>query len=634
MTSRWYFATASCIFPVFLSELRKGLPKCKVAHSIRQSYLYKTSDNNDVNSEISKRYPLPYYYIRKQYISSLNISSFYYKKNNLIAYYVHSTKNNDFYIIPLYNYLKNDYEIVFSNFEYNFLYHHEICLVRAPNRQLYICAGNMIGNISKGTLLYDLRDVVSNRFLSMPIANSFLLVVAVDIKNVFIHVIDLIREKRYLQKYSIEKIIDILLSLLEGNDRYYKEIESVKNLDHLSFGYTIVSNIENSTSDLVFYDRYLVVISLYFGSTKTGDSKFLTDALSVDASFQNRKLTVSLRINNKLNIKTPSYDYEVDLGSSTVLMDNSYKVDDKYDISQSHLYSVIASFGDYTIISESNHARDKVTLYYKNEPNFRFSISYLNIDDFNNIIFIRLHNKLLVSVNKYRPIEPRKTSKYYLQYNSSNIHIIDTKVIKNLITSITHKNNNKKLVGIDITDITDIVIHVRVKDKLEQALRPYACSNDDPISFFYTYYIDHDEEEFYALTYFCCLQRIDDKWNIFRKHKIYLFRCKIVDLISDRTSFRLVRKFDFDTNKYPPNTIISIILNNKIITGHYGKILRLLSNKWNTGSAFADLKIFEIYDKSDAYYDYKYNRRSIQTSPIDTSLYTELHIVWRIMSIF
>jgi len=73
----------------------------------------------------------------------------------------------------LYNYLKNDYEIVLSKFEYNFLYHHEVCLVRAPNRQIYMHAGNIIGNVSKGTLLYELSGVTSFRFLSMPIGNSF-----------------------------------------------------------------------------------------------------------------------------------------------------------------------------------------------------------------------------------------------------------------------------------------------------------------------------------------------------------------------------------------------------------------------------------------------------------------------------
>jgi len=128
-------------------------------------------------------------------------------------------------------------------------------------------------------------------------------------------------------------------------------------------------------------------ISDMIGSTKTGDSKFLTDALSVVTTFQNRKLTVSLQTNNKLNIKTSSYNYEVDLASSAFLIEHSYKLDDKYDISQSHLYSVITSVGNYTIISELNISRNMVTLYYKNEPNFRFSISYLDIDNFDNILF-------------------------------------------------------------------------------------------------------------------------------------------------------------------------------------------------------------------------------------------------------
>ena len=127
----------------------KVLPKCRVAHSIRQSYLYKTSGNNEVNSDISNRYPLPYYYIRKQYISS-----FYYSKNDLIAYYIHLTRNNDLHAMPLYNYLKNDYEFVLSKFEYNFLYHHEVCLhykVIEP----YI--ENRYGDFSKSssTSLYD-----------------------------------------------------------------------------------------------------------------------------------------------------------------------------------------------------------------------------------------------------------------------------------------------------------------------------------------------------------------------------------------------------------------------------------------------------------------------------------------------
>jgi len=62
------------------------------------------------------------------------IYSFYYNKNNLIEYYNHSKKNNDFEIMPLYNYVKNNYEIMLSDLPYN----STACVVKAPNRQVYI----------------------------------------------------------------------------------------------------------------------------------------------------------------------------------------------------------------------------------------------------------------------------------------------------------------------------------------------------------------------------------------------------------------------------------------------------------------------------------------------------------------
>ena len=86
---------------MFLSSFRKRLPKCKVAHSIRQSYLYKIGKNPDLHSKIAEKYPLLYYYIRKEYITS-----FYYSKNNLVLYYIHSMQNNNFRVVPLYNYVK------------------------------------------------------------------------------------------------------------------------------------------------------------------------------------------------------------------------------------------------------------------------------------------------------------------------------------------------------------------------------------------------------------------------------------------------------------------------------------------------------------------------------------------------
>jgi len=56
-------------------------------------------------------------------------------------------------------------------------YSSTVCVVRAPNRQVYILWVEdnkiTIGNISKGTLVYSLSDSKTYLFHSMPIANSF-----------------------------------------------------------------------------------------------------------------------------------------------------------------------------------------------------------------------------------------------------------------------------------------------------------------------------------------------------------------------------------------------------------------------------------------------------------------------------
>ena len=139
-------------------------------------------------SKISKNYPLTYYYIQKEYTAS-----FYYKKNNLIAYYTRLIGKGSLYFVPLYNYVKNDYDIILSPFEYNFMYHHNLCVVVSPNQQVYKSVEGKIANWAKGTLLYDIGNFrVEYLFHSMPIANWFILVVTIKEDEMSIDVIDLI----------------------------------------------------------------------------------------------------------------------------------------------------------------------------------------------------------------------------------------------------------------------------------------------------------------------------------------------------------------------------------------------------------------------------------------------------------
>ena len=619
MTSRWYFATASCIFPVFLGSLKKGLPKCKVAHFIRQSYLYGMGTNNNLYSKISKKYPLTYCYIKKGHTAS-----FYYKKNNLIAYYTDSMEEGSLYFVPLYNYVKNDYDIILSPFEYYFLYHHDLCVVISPNRQVYKIVEGEIANLAKGTLLYDLGDVrVDYLFHSMPIANSFILVVTIKGNEMFIEVIDLIKGRKYSKKYPLEKILDSIISLLKGNNVVYEEIKNIKALGKLYFESSeIISHIDNSIDNLVFYDRCVVSISISFENTKTADKKTLKEALSIIAVYQSNEFTVELQINNKISVETPHYSQEIDFGFSTILISDKYKVEDKHDLSQSHLYSVIASAGEYHIISEPTVSYRNIVLYYKNKPNYIIFYEKFDMENLGDVLFIRASDKRLVLVNKDIFIKSRKTNKYYVQLDGSIIDIIDIKVVRGLIEDVINKNNNAKWICIDVTSI---VKRVNLKDKLKKFIHTHYCSTVYFATFYSAYYVDYDKEELYSLVHFQCSERSEGNRPEHGKHKFYLFKCKIVHLLNDHTSFRLVQRFEFEVNKYPSK--LFDMLRHNTISGDYSSILRLLYNKWNTSVAFVDLRVFEIYNKSDAYYDFMYNRSSIVTYSVDTSIVSDLHLV-------
>ena len=598
---------------MFLSSFGNSSIKCKVAHSIRQSYLYTIKNNRNIGHYISRYNPLPYCLVKKiiNIRKNIYIYSFYYNKNNLVAYYNDPNKNNNFDIIPLYNYVENNYEIMLSDLPYS----STVCVVRAPSRQVYILwvedSKITIGNISKGTLVYSLSDSKTYLFHSMPIANSFFLVVTRDDTEIVINIIDLIEEKNYMQKCPIVKIIKTILSLSK-NSIDYKEIESIGISKKLHFEIDIekdiTNNIDNSIVNLVFYDRCVVNISLSFENTKTSSKRRLKDAISIVAVYQDNELTVSLQINSNIKIETPSHDYNIDFNSITVIISNNYKMDNRYNISQSHLYSVIVSTSDYTIIRETNISPNTFVLYYKNKPNIifydtTFSITNLSnifsISIFDNAIYKNLYKGLWV-VKKDIFSKPNEMNKYYIEYNDSGINIIDKEDIRKLLLNSVHKNNSTNWIGIDITGI---VKRVSIKDRLQEMIRHYISPSDNFEFCGYEYYIDDNVEEFYSLV---CLR---NKSNENPKHRFYIFKCNINYLFSSHGYFKLVRMFETSVSENRMHSLYHL----------------------NTGDKFIDSKFFEEYYEYTAYYDYKYNRRSIRKSISDPYIISILHLVRRIM---
>jgi hypothetical protein len=617
---------------VFLNNLQKGLPECKVAHSIRRSYLYKAGEDHNVQSEISKKYPLPYYYVQKEHIAS-----FYYSKNNLIAYYTNSSQNNVLRIVPLYDHVKNDYEIILSDYEYNFKLHHDVCIFKAPNRQIYLLHEESdsiaIVNISTGKLLYDSRDYFSNSvfylFQSMPIANSFIVAMMATGNEIVVHVIDLITEKIYEQRCSIEKIKESILSLSK-NDKYYEELKSIEHLDKLYIAINVKSSIDTSIADSVHYDKYVVNIRLYLGAGITAN--VLKDAISLIAIYRDNELAVMLQINREVTLVISSYTHEIDFGETTILTSGKYKLDNKYDISQSRLYSVIISAGDYTIVNESNRRWSGFALYRNNEIYAILPYRYFSLNSFDNILFVRASDKMLACANKNRLTKINIVNRYYVKCIENNnsddsticrdINVIETKVVRDLLLDRMSESNDVKWVAVDVTDK---VKKVHLKDKLEKEAHLYICSNEDFSFFDYAFYIDYDTEELYTLVFFRC------KSTNPKKYRVYLFKCKIDRLLSSHNSFILVWKFETSVLKSKVSSILHNL--NKMISSD-NRVLRLLSKKFGKEIRFIGLKIFEAYDKNNAYHDYGYNRKSIRTLPQESSIASTLHLVRRMLPTF
>jgi hypothetical protein len=629
---------------VFLSTFSKVLPKCKVAHPIRQSCLYTNVNEMDVDTYKLDNYPLTSYYLEK-----VGAKSFYYSKNDLIEFYIYLVDSNYFKVIPLYNYAKNTYEIMLSDLPYKFINHYAVCIFKSPNRQIYLLdMGDnikdntiVIANVSKGRVLCGFYKEAYYLFHSMPIANSFVLVITSTLTRngnvIVINIIDLIKEKWYAITYTFVEVIDAILNLA-NKSKHYKVIKSIGRIDRLLFEGSVEKSINTSIPNLVFYDKYVVNISLSVDIFKrvgrrtiTAGQITLQDILGVVAVYQNKDLTVSLQINPNTKVKTSHGEHDVDFGSNTVLISSKYEVESEYDISQSHLYSVIASFGDYTIINEPNISREKFVLYYKSSPYFLFSAAYCIMRSFSDILFIRTSNResdrQIVAISKDKLIKLNKLYKYYVEdkgkINAKHIKIINIRFVKSLLMDETHKNDSKNWIG---TEITNKMEEIYLEDKLKYIVRRYDCREVPFKSFRYAYYIDYDSDDFYVLVFCQCPE--EDKNYLYKStnEKIYLFKAKIEWLLGQYNRFRLVWRFE--TN-IPENIFYQLYIDKR----EKHRLIRLLGNKWNTASGAIDLKIFGIYDTEKAYYDYEYNRISVRNSTKSSSITSTLHLVHRITQI-
>jgi len=178
-----------------------------IAKSIKHSFLHKKSSGKVETDNSLRIYPLPATYMRRTDGSF----SMFYVKNDVINYYAHDKGIMKYNLIPLYNCKCNQYDIIVTDYPYSFSDKsgEDMVLVRTPNNKYYIDGivkeyqnfedALIVLNVESGSLLYacraHLRGTVNRVWHSMPIANSFIIVLTTSPKEIAVYVVDLINGK-------------------------------------------------------------------------------------------------------------------------------------------------------------------------------------------------------------------------------------------------------------------------------------------------------------------------------------------------------------------------------------------------------------------------------------------------------
>ena len=565
------------------------IPQHRIAKNIRHSFLHKKS-NSKVEIDNSLRiYPLPATYMRR----IDGGFSMFYVKNDVINYYARDKGIMKYNLIPLYDYKSNQYDIIVTDYPYSFSDKsgEDMVVVRTPNNKYYIAGivqeyqnlkdTLIVLNINSESLLYackaNLRGMVNRMWHSMPIANSFIVVLTTSPKEIAIYVIDLINEKVDKINYDLELHKTKILNFGRNS--------KITGVDMLKFGY----NIDRDIGGTVFYQKYYIDIRLHVDKRFGGD-------ISLVASYQNGELEVLLKISEDINIV------------------RRYAIDAKLDLSASHLYSVIITSDKYTLL-KSTRVSHHIELYYKNEPedviiniNSRF-----RINRHEDMSIIEINPKYFIVFNKTRIDKFSTKNWYHLMLEDGNIKILALHRMANFISNISDSNHNNAIVFDEkMQAIKMMQLYTLLSDLVALNLGKYLEDKCNPNSVKFVAKVNLYNDKFYILFWSYCASH--------KKYYFTLFECNISDILKGAHYFRLMWLFEVDERplfyKYDSSyryKVKRLYVYTRIKHSYFAEsLLTMFDNNMNKISTiYDDIVLGGLYDSSRYYYDLRFNRKSI-----------------------
>jgi len=577
-----------------LQALKTPIPQCRIAKHIRCSVLYKKSGSKVEKDNSLRIYPLPITYIRH----SNDSFSLFYLKNNVINYYIYNKDALNYNVIPLYNYKTNQYDLLITDYPYDFSDKsaEEMVVVRTPNNKYYIVGivkqyqnledALIILNVKSGLLVYScksqLRGLVNRMRHSMPIANSFVIVFTTSPKQIIIHVIDLINEKVDKIVYSLEQY--------KTQRSYLNKNSKIKYIDIVNFGH----KISKDNSGTVFYQQYYLDIRLEADRRLAGEIAFT-------AIYQNRELEIVLKVSEDTSIV------------------RRYSVDAKLDFSPSHLYSVIISSDEYTLVRDTRVSYH-IELYYKSVS----QESYININAdlrinwYEDFSIIEAGSKYFIMFNKVKDHKILTNKWHHVLLEDRKIKVFSLHQIPNLMSRMSDSNPYNIIVFDEKTEIVkEIQLNRLLKDLVALNLEKYLEDKCNPNPESIVAKIDSETNKFYILFWAFCTS--------LKKHYFSLLECNINDVLKGANYFKLMWLFGVkdSTNFYDHDisykfNIKRLYAYTKIKHSYFAEcLLTMFTHSIDkTSKIYDDIVLGGFYENSNYYYDLRLNRKSIKITNI------------------
>ena len=484
------------------------VPKCKVSKYPRYSYLSLFYGRQNMMVYSIRRYPIPITYIHGK-LYNYNFTSLFYAKQDIIYYHYKADKFNkhdsEFSLLALYNYREESYNIINNNSWLSYPYsigHLKMSqIIKTPNGILYALYVGKSGdsqadsllviiNLSKNEELYygstSHKVGYSIGSYTLPVANSFVIVTSVFEDKIFVKTIDLINEKIYQLEYHIKDYVNSIIQ------KYMPDVQE-RQVTLNEYKINVTNHLQKGKDNLIFSERCV----FDFQEIKLWPYCVIKEPFSLIVNYRGNELAVSLETNEA--ILTCSDGRQIKFEDKLVLMNKKYKIKNPYDISDSHLYSILHSCEDYTFIEGEIVKQPNIAVYYKNEQLDYIPSSKFEVYNVDGIILIMANDRIYASITREVLSKKYSIRKYFMIDNNGVILIINVlKIYQLLLIQSLISGKDKLLINIEAKEVIKNVNPIDIVHKMTKKL--FRIFNDSsPVFSHFKYYLDNEKGYIYLL---------------------------------------------------------------------------------------------------------------------------------------